>query len=96
MDIRHPLKDLDLQMLEWASNSDLNILVLLTKADKLNANPRRAIVQQVRKATMVFGDNVKVEAFSSLKGIGVPEVTRILSDWYQPEIDPDAIADEAE
>ncbi len=96
MDIRHPLKDLDLQMLEWASNRDLNILVPLTKADKLNANPRRAIVQQVRKATLVFGDRVKVEAFSSLKGIGVPEVTRILSDWYQPEIDPDAITDEAE
>jgi GTP-binding protein len=53
-------------------------------------------VQQVRKATQVFGDRVKVEAFSSLKSIGVPEVTRILSDWYQPEIDPDAIDGEAE
>ena len=91
MDIRHPLKDLDLQMLEWASNSDLNILVLLTKADKLNPGPRKTVVQQVRKATMVFGDSVRVEAFSSLKGTGVDEVTRILSDWYQPEDPPDEI-----
>jgi len=91
MDIRHPLKDLDLQMLEWASNSDLKILVLLTKADKLNPGPRKTIVQQVRKATMVFGDSVRVEAFSSLKGIGVDEVTRILSDWYQSEGTPGEI-----
>ncbi len=93
MDIRHPLKDLDLQMLEWASNSDLNILVLLTKADKLNPGPRKIVVQQVRKATMVFGDSVRVEAFSSLKGTGVDEVTRILSDWYQPEDTPDEISE---
>jgi GTP-binding protein len=93
MDIRHPLKDLDLQMLEWASNSDLNILVLLTKADKLNPGPRKTVVQQVRKATMVFGDSVRVEAFSSLKGTGVDEVTRILSDWYQPEDTPDEISE---
>ena len=85
MDIRHPLKDLDLQMLEWASNSDLKILVLLTKADKLNPGPRKNVVQQVRKATTVFGDNVFVEAFSSLKGIGVDEVTRTLSEWYQSD-----------
>ena len=93
MDIRHPLKDLDLQMLEWASNSDLNILVLLTKAAKLNPGPRKTVVQQVRKATMVFGDSVRVEAFSSLKGTGVDEVTRILSDWYQPEDTPDEISE---
>ncbi len=35
MDIRHPLKDLDQQMIEWAVESDIQVLVLLTKADKL-------------------------------------------------------------
>ena len=94
MDIRHPLKDLDLQMLEWASNSDLKILVLLTKADKLNPGPRKNVVQQVRKATTVFGDNVRVEAFSSLKGIGVEEVTRILSEWYQSDELQDEISED--
>ncbi|WP_024872306.1 ribosome biogenesis GTP-binding protein YihA/YsxC [Tolumonas lignilytica] len=94
MDIRHPLKDLDLQMLEWASNSDLKILVLLTKADKLNPGPRKNVVLQVRKATQVFGDNVLVEAFSSLKGTGVEEVTRILSKWYQTEDTPEDLPEE--
>ena len=31
MDIRHPLKDLDQQMIEWAVESDIQVLVLLTK-----------------------------------------------------------------
>ena len=60
-------------------------MVLLTKADKLNPGPRKNVVQQVRKATTVFGDNVHVEAFSSLKGIGVEPVIKILSEWYQAD-----------
>src|SRR3546814_3868699 len=35
MDIRHPLTDFDVQMLEWAAHRGLRCLVLLTKADKL-------------------------------------------------------------
>ena len=40
MDIRHPLKDLDQQMIEWAVASDLPVLLLLTKADKLSQSAR--------------------------------------------------------
>lgn len=35
MDIRHPLKDLDMQMIEWAVAMQVPVLALLTKADKL-------------------------------------------------------------
>jgi len=35
MDIRHPLKDLDMQMIEWAVASEIPVLALLTKSDKL-------------------------------------------------------------
>ena len=35
MDIRHPLKDLDQQMIDWAVSAELPVLLLLTKADKL-------------------------------------------------------------
>jgi len=41
MDIRHPLTDLDRQMLEWASDSNLPTQVLLTKADKFKKLPWR-------------------------------------------------------
>ncbi len=87
MDIRHPLRDTDQQLLEWASGHHLPVLALLTKCDKLNPGPRKNAVLQVREAMAMFGGNIRVEAFSSLKGIGLELVTQILSDWYQPEED---------
>ena len=54
MDIRHPLKDLDQQMIEWAVSADLPVLLLLTKADKLSQSARSKQVQMVRKAILPF------------------------------------------
>ncbi|TMR07736.1 YihA family ribosome biogenesis GTP-binding protein, partial [Escherichia coli] len=42
MDIRHPLKDLDQEMIEWAVDSNIAVLVLLTKAEKLASGARKA------------------------------------------------------
>lgn len=36
VDVRHPLADLDLQLLEWAHAQDLSCLVVATKTDKLS------------------------------------------------------------
>ena len=33
MDIRHPLKDLDMDLIQWAADGDLPVLALLTKSD---------------------------------------------------------------
>ena len=35
MDIRHPCKEMDLSMINWALNANLKVLVLLSKSDKL-------------------------------------------------------------
>ncbi len=67
MDIRHPLKDLDQQMIDWAVASDIAVLVLLTKADKLASGARKAQVNKVREAVLAFNGDVQVEPFSSLK-----------------------------
>jgi GTP-binding protein len=69
MDIRHPLKDLDQQMIEWAVESDIQVLVLLTKADKLASGARKAQVNMVREAVLAFNGDVQVEPFSSLKNL---------------------------
>jgi len=94
MDIRHPLKDTDQQLLEWASSNELPVLVLLTKADKFNAGPRKNIVQQVRQDVLPFGHLVRVEAFSSLKGLGIDLLAEVLTEWYyageEPEDDASA------
>lgn len=67
MDIRHPLKDLDQQMIAWAVESGLPVLVLLTKADKLASGARKNQVNLVREAVLAFEGDIQVEAFSSLK-----------------------------
>ncbi|MCL1124425.1 ribosome biogenesis GTP-binding protein YihA/YsxC [Shewanella surugensis] len=85
MDIRHPLKDLDMQMIEWAVESDIPVLALLTKADKLAQSARMKMVNEVRKHLADFGDAVKVEPFSSLKGIGKSKVLGILDEWCKPQ-----------
>lgn len=85
MDIRHPLKDLDMQMIEWAVMSEIPVLALLTKADKLAQSAKMKTVNEVRKALAEFGDWVQVESFSSLKGTGKPKVLSILNEWCYPE-----------
>lgn len=67
MDIRHPLKDLDQQMVQWAVESNIRVLVLLTKADKLASGARKAQLNMVREAVLAFNGDVRVETFSSLK-----------------------------
>ncbi|WP_025822091.1 ribosome biogenesis GTP-binding protein YihA/YsxC [Shewanella marina] len=85
MDIRHPLKDLDMQMIEWAVASEIPVLALLTKADKLAQSARMKSVNMVRKELADFGDWVMVEPFSSLKGTGKSKVLGILNAWCNPD-----------
>ncbi|RYV03924.1 YihA family ribosome biogenesis GTP-binding protein [Shewanella sp. OPT22] len=87
MDIRHPLKDLDMQMIEWAVASELPVLALLTKADKLAQSARMKAVNEVRKKLAKFDKKVLVEPFSSTKGFGKPKVYNVLNSWYQNHMD---------
>lgn len=81
MDIRHPYRDTDQELLHWATDCNIPVLVLLTKADKLKAGQRKSTLLKAREAALVFGDNVQVEAFSSLNQLGLPQVELILSQW---------------
>ncbi|MCG9757874.1 MULTISPECIES: ribosome biogenesis GTP-binding protein YihA/YsxC [Pseudoalteromonas] len=82
MDIRHPLKDLDMDLINWATSSNIPVLALLTKADKLKQGKRKAEVLQVRRALSEIDGDITVHAFSSLKGIGLNELAWKLDDWY--------------
>ncbi len=99
MDIRHPLKDLDQQMINWAVESNIQVLVLLTKADKLASGARKAQLNMVREAAKTFNGNVQVEAFSSLKKIGVDKLREKLDNWFSelpPVVEDDEQASPAE
>ncbi|PJG58576.1 ribosome biogenesis GTP-binding protein YihA/YsxC [Aeromonas cavernicola] len=82
MDIRHPLKETDMNMLEWSAHRQLPVMLLLTKADKLSPGPRNNQVIKVRNAVVNLGPQIQVEAFSSLNNIGVDKLTQTLSAWY--------------
>jgi len=81
MDVRHPLKDFDLQMLEWNIHSGLPTHILLTKADKLKRGAASTALLQVRKA---FEDRpeITVQLFSSLKHQGIDTAHQVLDIWF--------------
>lgn len=82
MDIRHPLKDLDQQMIEWAVSSELPAMLLLTKADKLSQSERSKQVKMVREAILPFQGDIQVEAYSALKKIGIDKLASKLDEWF--------------
>jgi GTP-binding protein len=85
MDIRHPLKDLDQDLIHWAVQSDLQVLLLLTKADKLSPGPRKKVLLEVTEASMAFMGDVTVQVFSSLTKLGLSELEQKLDQWYSAE-----------
>jgi len=89
MDIRHPLKDLDQDLVFWAVSAQLPVLILLTKADKLKAGKRKSQLLMVREAAIAFNGDVTVHVFSSLNGLGVPETEKHLSKWLNIEFNQD-------
>ncbi|HHX8490177.1 TPA: ribosome biogenesis GTP-binding protein YihA/YsxC [Vibrio diabolicus] len=86
MDIRHPMKDLDQQMIFWAIDSHIPVQVLLTKADKLKSGARKQTLLKVRKQVETFGGDVSVDVFSSLKGLGVDQLRAKLDTWFAPAL----------
>lgn len=82
MDIRHPLKDYDLQMLGYAMRRGLPAHALLTKADKLSRGAAGNTVQAVRKQLSAqWGDSVGVQAFSGETKAGVDELRAVVAGW---------------
>lgn len=82
MDIRHPLKDYDLQMLRWAEHIALPVHVLLTKSDKLKKGPAASAVLAVRRELKKINEAFSVQAFSSLKKTGIDEAHAKLDTWF--------------
>lgn len=83
MDIRHPLKDFDTAMLNWAHQANMPVHVLLTKADKLKRGPAKTELLKVQKFVKAFTNEVSVQTFSSLTGDGLDELKRVLTAWFK-------------
>lgn len=85
VDVRHPMKEFDLQMLEWSHQIGLPVHILLTKSDKLGRGAAAKNLQQVRKEISPFGDIVTAQLFSALKRQGIDEAHEVLDGWLELE-----------
>ncbi|MEX8498404.1 MAG: ribosome biogenesis GTP-binding protein YihA/YsxC [Leptothrix ochracea] len=99
VDSRHGFTPLDLQLLDFVNervnSGQVRLLVLLTKADKLN---RKESSQSLMQAQKVLGDwatdeaDVSVALFSALKRQGLDDAASTMRSWC-PEAQPADLAD---
>lgn len=73
VDIRHPLKEFDRQMLEFCFATQLPCHLLLTKADKLSRGQATQALATLRKQFAAEGLHATAQVFSSSAGTGVDE-----------------------
>ncbi|HLO92911.1 MAG TPA: ribosome biogenesis GTP-binding protein YihA/YsxC [Burkholderiaceae bacterium] len=90
VDSRLGLTDLDRQLLDFVAprvaTGEIKLLVLLTKADKLNRKEAQAALvtaQEVLGELATEASDVSITLFSALKKQGVADVAHILHDWVR-------------
>lgn len=84
MDSRHPLTDLDVQLIEWFLPTEKPVHILLTKADKLTRQQQAKTLRDVRAALSELGElgeQCTVQLFSSLKKTGIEVAEAVLGKW---------------
>lgn len=82
MDCRHPLKDNDRQMLEWAAQIGLPVHILLTKADKLKKGPAKATLLKLEKTVAQISEDFSAQLFSAKDKTGLAQVFKKLDKWF--------------
>lgn len=99
VDCRHGFTELDKQLLGFVAprvrNGEVRLLVLLTKADKLN---RKEQAESMRAAQAVLAElstdesDINLTLFSALNKTGVGDVSRTLQSWALSPEDAQALA----
>ncbi len=84
MDIRHPLRALDIKMLDFFHTTNQPVHILLSKADKLSKSDQINTLSAVKKSLKPFMERqqVSIQLFSSLKKQGIEEVNTVVHEWF--------------
>ena len=80
MDVRHPLREFDQAMLDYARARELPAHCLLTKADKLSRGAAGNTLQGVKRE---LAGVASVQLFSSETRQGVDEARAVVSGWLR-------------
>lgn len=81
MDIRHPLKPMDIHFLQWSFQRQLPVHVLLTKADKLSRHLAMQTLQTVQKDLVQYHEQATVQLFSAPHHTGVEQASLQIMAW---------------
>ena len=81
MDIRHPMKPFDQQILTWVATSKLPVHILLTKTDKLKRGAANAALKLVTQAVR-DNERISVQLFSTPTQQGVEACRAQLDTWF--------------
>ncbi|HET6631838.1 MAG TPA: ribosome biogenesis GTP-binding protein YihA/YsxC [Rhodanobacteraceae bacterium] len=84
MDIRHPLREYDRQLLGFCASLGLPCHCLLTKADKLSRGAASSTLQAVERELRDAGWPASAQLFSALKGTGVDSARERLAALLAP------------
>jgi len=80
MDIRHPMRPFDQQMVAWCESKALPVHLVLTKADKLKRGPAQSTLLKLRRELPA---NASAQVLSILSGEGRNELITRLNQLYE-------------
>ena len=85
MDIRRPMLEYDINMLNWTNTRNLPVHVVLNKTDKLKHGQAKSALLKTQQLLKKINPGYTVQMFSALKGSGVNELGAHLDKWLNAE-----------
>jgi len=87
MDIRRPMLEHDLNMLNWAESRNLPTHVVLNKSDKLKHGQAKTSFLKTQQQLKKYSHPCTVQMFSAFKGTGLDELMTQLNLWLSPDLE---------
>ena len=78
IDMRHPATEFDLDMLDFLSQMNIPMTVVLTKSDKLNKTEYAKRLEEVKEQLADFGSDMQIIPFSAQNGEGVEKIRGLI------------------
>jgi GTP-binding protein len=82
-DIRRPLREQDLQLLDWCAHRFLPVLLVLNKSDKLGHGATQQAMREVHSVMSGYPGELNVIAFSAQSGKGLEALQSHLDHWLE-------------
>lgn len=87
MDIRRPMQEHDLTMLDWTASRKLPTHIILNKSDKLKKGQAKTALLKTQQQLKEYDHAVTVQTFSALKKTGLDELRKRLDNWLERDFD---------